>query len=241
MIVPDIEMICEIFLFSEGFGEAKILSRKFMLLFRLNKDLLSVQVHYDWGLRAVKSILVIAGALKRADLDTPEDGVLMRALRDCNVPKLVADDVEVFLGVVTDIFPGIDSQRKVDQVLEDACQQACRSQGLQPETNFIAKISALRELFEVRHSVFILGPSGSAKSAAWHVLEEAQCIMGTKTQHEVINPKSQTTNEMYTSLHPSEWCVYCLSIVAAGTVSYTQSWAGKMAFSRLLCATSRRW
>jgi len=202
MIVPDIEMICEIFLFSEGFGDAKMLSRKFMLLFRLNKDLLSIQVHYDWGLRAVKSILVIAGALKRADLETAEDGVLMRALRDCNVPKLAADDVEVFLGVVTDIFPAMDIPRRRDQELEDACQKACATQGLQPEDNFIAKISALSELFGVRHSVFILGPSGSAKSAAWHVLEEAQCHMGLKTQHELINPKAQTSNEMYGYIHP---------------------------------------
>ena len=50
MIVPDMEMICEIMLFSEGFGDAKNLARKFMLLFRLNKDLLSVQVHRRVGL-----------------------------------------------------------------------------------------------------------------------------------------------------------------------------------------------
>ena len=37
MIVPDIEMICEIMLFSEGFEDAHNLARKFMLLFRLNK------------------------------------------------------------------------------------------------------------------------------------------------------------------------------------------------------------
>eukprot|EP00656_Telonema_subtile_P018040 TRINITY_DN1972_c0_g1_i10.p1 TRINITY_DN1972_c0_g1~~TRINITY_DN1972_c0_g1_i10.p1 ORF type:complete len:4525 (-),score=1414.93 TRINITY_DN1972_c0_g1_i10:97-13671(-) len=202
MIVPDIEMICEIMLFSEGFEEAKLLSRKFMLLFRLNKDLLSIQVHYDWGLRAVKSILVIAGALKRADPDVLEDGVLMRALRDCNVPKLVSDDVEVFLGVVTDIFPGMDLPRRRDESLEKLCREACANQGLQPEDNFISKISALKELFEVRHSVFVLGPSGSGKSCAWHVLEDAQTRGGIKTVYEVINPKAQTSNEMYGYIHP---------------------------------------
>ena len=131
-----------------------------MLLFRLNKALLSVQVHYDWGLRAVKSILVIAGSLKRADPDILEDGVLMRALRDCNVPKLVMDDVEVFLGTVTDIFPGINLPRRRDEAFETQCREACKKQGLQAEENFLAKISAVRELFEVRHSVFILGPPG---------------------------------------------------------------------------------
>merc|ERR1719506_345004 len=107
MIVPDLEMICEIFLFAEGFVTAKALARKFVLLYRLNRDLLSIQTHYDWGLRAVKSVLVIAGGLKRADPDLEEDGVLMQALRDCNLPKLVSDDVEVFMGLIGDLFPGL--------------------------------------------------------------------------------------------------------------------------------------
>ena len=123
-----------------------------------------MQVHYDWGLRAVKSILVIAGSLKRADPDILEDGVLMRALRDCNVPKLVFDDVEVFLGTVTDIFPGLNLPRRRDPVFEEKCHEACKAQGFQPEENFLAKISAIRELFEVRHSMVILVPSHAPPS-----------------------------------------------------------------------------
>jgi len=45
--------------------------------------MLCFQDHYDWGLRAIKSVLVVAGTLRRADLDLPEDqvsGVLMRCL-----------------------------------------------------------------------------------------------------------------------------------------------------------------
>jgi len=202
MIVPDMEMICEIMLFSEGFEDARTLARKFMLLFRLNKDLLSVQVHYDWGLRAVKSILVIAGSLKRADPDILEDGVLMRALRDCNVPKLVLDDVDVFLGTVTDIFPGINLPRRRDPEFETKCRDACKDQGLQAEEIFLAKISAVKELFEVRHSVFILGPPGSGKTALWNVLEDAMTRIGAKTIHEVINPKAQTADELYGFIHP---------------------------------------
>lgn len=64
MVVPDFELICEIMLVAEGFQDAKILARKFITLYTLCKELLSKQDHYDWGLRAIKSVLVVAGSLK---------------------------------------------------------------------------------------------------------------------------------------------------------------------------------
>ena len=64
MIVPDFELICEIMLVTEGFQSAKTLAHKFIALYSLCKELLSKQDHYDWGLRAIKSLLVVAGSLK---------------------------------------------------------------------------------------------------------------------------------------------------------------------------------
>lgn len=74
--------------------------------------------HYDWGLRAIKSVLVVAGSLKRSDRDRPEDQVLMRALRDFNIPKIVTDDVPVFMGLIGDLFPALDVPRKRDMDFE---------------------------------------------------------------------------------------------------------------------------
>lgn len=62
--MPDFELICEIMLVAEGFQDARILARKFITLYTLCKELLSKQDHYDWGLRAIKSVLVVAGSLK---------------------------------------------------------------------------------------------------------------------------------------------------------------------------------
>jgi len=64
MVVPDFELICEIMLVAEGFQEARLLARKFITLYTLCQELLSKQDHYDWGLRAIKSVLVVAGSLK---------------------------------------------------------------------------------------------------------------------------------------------------------------------------------
>ena len=75
MVVPDYELIAEIMLVAEGFINARILAKKFLTLYTLCRDLLSKQDHYDWGLRAIKSVLVVAGTLKRGDRQRPEDQV----------------------------------------------------------------------------------------------------------------------------------------------------------------------
>jgi dynein heavy chain len=100
MITPDMDLICEIMLMSEGYSLGKVLAKKFMILYRLSEALLSPQKHYDWKLRAVKTTLNVAGGMLRADRESPEDRVLLRALRDFNLGKLVADDVGIFVGIV---------------------------------------------------------------------------------------------------------------------------------------------
>ena len=70
------------------------------VLYKLAKEQLSKQYHYDFGLRALKSVLVMAGELKRGAPELPEDVVLMRALRDMNLPKFVFEDVPLFLGLI---------------------------------------------------------------------------------------------------------------------------------------------
>ena len=73
MIVPDLEQICEIMLFSEGFDTAKNLAKKMTVLYKLSQEQLSKQHHYDFGLRALKSVLVMAGVsyVTCASLATP--------------------------------------------------------------------------------------------------------------------------------------------------------------------------
>lgn len=58
-------------------------------------------------MRAVKSLLVMAGSLKRAENKLPEDIVLIRAMRDANIPKFLKDDLPLFSALVQDLFPGV--------------------------------------------------------------------------------------------------------------------------------------
>ena len=100
MMIPDYRLIAEIMLFAEGFSNAKPLSTKMVKLYKLSSEQLSQQDHYDFGMRAVKSVLVMAGALKRAEPELDEDAVLIRAMRDSNIPKFLKDDLPLFSALI---------------------------------------------------------------------------------------------------------------------------------------------
>jgi dynein heavy chain, axonemal len=81
--------------------------------------------------------------IQRGDRERPEEQVLMRALRDFNIPKIVADDVPVFMGLIGDLFPALDVPRKRDIDFEKSVKQAASDLKLQPEDGFILKVTKL--------------------------------------------------------------------------------------------------
>ncbi|KAJ7405899.1 dynein axonemal heavy chain 9 [Willisornis vidua] len=207
MVVPDFELICEIMLVAEGFLEARALAKKFITLYQLCKELLSKQDHYDWGLRAIKAVLVVAGALKRAEPERPEEQVLMRSLRDFNVPKVVTDDMPVFMGLTGDLFPALEVPRKRDLELEECVRRAVLELRLQPEDNFVLKVVQLEELLMVRHSVFVVGNAGTGKSQVMRSLHKTHQILKRRPVWTDLNPKAVTNDELFGIINPAtrEW------------------------------------
>jgi len=65
MVSPDKEIIAQVMLYSLGFRTAEALAGKIVSLFDLCNDQLSTQSHYDFGLRALKSVLISAGIINR--------------------------------------------------------------------------------------------------------------------------------------------------------------------------------
>jgi dynein heavy chain 1 len=70
MTKPDTQLISQVMLYSQGFRDAEVLAGKVVPFFKLCAEQLSSQSHYDFGLRALKSVLVSAGNVKREKIKT---------------------------------------------------------------------------------------------------------------------------------------------------------------------------
>lgn len=201
-ILPDLEMICLISLFSDGFLQAKVLAKKMTVLYKLAREQLSKQYHYDWGLRALNSVLRMAGVLKRASPDIPETLVLMRALRDMNYPKFVFEDVPLFLGLIRDLFPGMDCPRVGYPDFNSAVEKVLIEENYIVLPEQVDKVVQMYETMMTRHSTMLVGPTGGGKSVVINTLCKAQTVMGISTSIRTLNPKACSVIELYGILDP---------------------------------------
>ncbi|KAM8866758.1 dynein axonemal heavy chain 10 isoform 2-T2 [Synchiropus picturatus] len=202
VIVPDLQQICEIMLFSEGFLMAKVLAKKMTVLYKLAREQLSKQSHYDFGLRALKAVLVMAGELKRGWPDLSEDLVLMRALRDMNLPKFVFEDVPLFLGLISDLFPGLDCPRVHYQDFTGAVEQILDQLEFVLLPQQVDKVVQMYETMMTRHTTMVVGPTGGGKSVVINTLCQAQTRLGVPTKLYPLNPKAVSVLELYGVLDP---------------------------------------
>ncbi|XP_074520194.1 dynein axonemal heavy chain 6 [Halichoeres trimaculatus] len=208
MMVPNYALIAEVILYSEGFESSKILARKMTQMYKLCSEQLSGQDHYDFGMRAVKSVLVMAGSLKRNNPNLSEMVVLLRALRDSNLPKFLVDDTVLFGGILSDLFPGVCIPEHDYGVLHSTIQESLVKKNLQPLDSMIKKVIQLYETMIVRHGVMLVGPTGGGKTTVYTILADT---LGTlhHTKHKaenpfyqpvktyVLNPKSVSMGELY--------------------------------------------
>ena len=207
MMIPNYAMIAEISLFSFGFASAKVLGEKMVATFKLSSEQLSSQDHYDFGMRAVKTVISSAGNLKRNDPNSPEDLIVLRALCDCNIPKFVADDIPLFYGIISDLFPGVDRPKIDYGELMDSINKTATDSFLIPEQVFIDKCIQLYETTIVRHGLMLVGPTGGGKSSCIRVLSKALGALqgkkapnGTvyqKVRNHYLNAKSITMGQLY--------------------------------------------
>nr|XP_034835442.1 dynein heavy chain 10, axonemal [Maniola hyperantus] len=201
-ILPDLEMICQISLFSDGFLTAKVLAKKMTVLYKVAREQLSKQSHYDWGLRALTAVLRMAGKLRSNSPGLSEIMVLMRALRDMNHPKFVFDDVPLFLGLIKDLFPGLECPRVGYPDFNAEVIDVLEKDGYIVLAHQVDKIVQLYETMMTRHCTMLVGPTGGGKTVIIKTLVKAQTNLGLRTKLTILNPKACSVIELYGILDP---------------------------------------
>uniref|UniRef100_H2YVQ4 AAA+ ATPase domain-containing protein n=1 Tax=Ciona savignyi TaxID=51511 RepID=H2YVQ4_CIOSA len=239
MMVPDYALITEIILFSEGFQEAKLFSRKIVNLYDLASKQLSQQDHYDFGMRAIKSVLVMAGQKKQSYIsssDAQDRNILIHSLRNANLPRFLAEDAPLFNNIMSDLFPGISPPKMDNSALEVAIEQATTELGLELWTDQLQKAVQLKEQLAVRHGVMLVGPSGGGKTTVRTVLQRAltslYSSLAPKHTDESfsINPKCVSLGELYGYTDPNtlEWVdgmlAYCIIAFLSDSGEFEWRW-----------------
>ncbi|XP_069679211.1 cytoplasmic dynein 2 heavy chain 1 isoform X2 [Periplaneta americana] len=208
---PDNDLIAEVILYCEGFKHAKSIGRKLVEVFGLSRKLLTKQQHYDWGLRALKTVLGGCGSVLKAtqknllkegkglNSGLEEEGemeLVVQALRLNTLSKLTFADCARFDSLVRDVFPGVPFTSSGYEELTAALQESCNDLGLLYNEEQMRKCLEVYEQLQQRMGVVIVGPSGSGKTTLCHLLKHSLTKMGKSLKQHTINPKAMPRTQL---------------------------------------------
>ena len=91
-------------------------------------------------MRAIKSVLLASGRIKRDMGDLDETTILIKALRDMNLPKFIAEDVVLFDNLFIDLFPDCEEPANDNDDLQIAIEECLMRKNLDLNENLVVKI-----------------------------------------------------------------------------------------------------
>ena len=193
---PDNTIIAKVMLFSEGFQLEEI-GKRLVQLFTLCKELLSEQQHYDWGLRALKTVLSTAGKMlrERNMVGAPpnELDLAVRAVSINTTSKLTYNDAQQFRVLLQRTFPEVVSETLNDAELETRVKSVCEAEGFYCYSDLLRKCTELNEQMAQRIGVVVCGPPSSGKTTLWHILCRS---LGKHIKVHYMNPKAVSRDQL---------------------------------------------
>ena len=163
------------------------------------------------------AVLRYAGRKKRDSPHLKDDQVVILAMKDMNVAKMTEPDLPLFNGIVSDLFPDIDTPNIDYSKFKAAIEAELAAHNLQSTVHTTSKVIQLFETKNSRHSVVLVGCTQSGKTSIWQTLKRAMTRIANqepssdslfqRVQEYPINAKSISINELYgaSDLSTGEW------------------------------------
>ena len=207
MANPDFAMIAELVLKSQGFCEAKVLSKKIASMVELCDGLLSSQPHYEFGLRSIISILRSAGDLKKNHQAEDEHYLISRALQTVKYCELLPQDQRMFKDILAHVFHQCPPDPLPDDILKKAIIEQCIKDELEGTPHFLSKVQQLYDMLALSDGVMLLGDPYGGKTKAWKILSASLKAATDKLAPAtiVLNPKAIRIDQLYGYFENDEW------------------------------------
>lgn len=205
---PDNEIIVEILLTSQTFVNSKALAKSIVPFFQELASNTSNQLHYDFGLRALKNTLVRCGQAKRKSTNANaneslafEQELVVQSIVETILPKLIKEDEIVFEKLRNKYFANVVGKVLDKSKLIAALEMYFTKNGVQFDEKFINKALQLIDIQNTHHGIMLVGESGSGKSTILDLIMYALSVV-TNVEHTkvLIDAKVLSKDEIYGKL-----------------------------------------
>eukprot|EP00835_Amoeboradix_gromovi_P000082 NODE_3_length_56144_cov_0.348184.p1 type:complete len:4079 gc:universal NODE_3_length_56144_cov_0.348184:21030-33266(+) len=156
MEVPDLVDIAEALLYCDGFTTSSDLAILLTRLFNKCELYLDKCPHYDFGLRAMKSVLLNAGIYKHSTGN--ELDCVLNALASTIAPKLTLSDSILFESFVQNVF----NRALVNTMINKSIEPLLKHLQLSTSSSFVAKVDQFLKIHDIYQGFMCVGYIGKS-------------------------------------------------------------------------------